>query len=217
MTDNEKLLVQCDFDGTVTLEDVGFHIMDAFAGFDWKTRYEDYIVRGIISVGQFNREGFGAVKVGPDKVREVIRREAVMRPGFKELLDFCEQNGIRFTIVSNGLDFYIEETLKKYDIEGVEIHAARTDFTMIGMAPQYYSPSGIPIDREFKVSWVDFFLAEGYRVLYIGDGTSDLSAARKCEHIFATDSLLEACREEELPHTPFSDLNDVVRMLENLE
>ncbi len=36
-----KTLVQCDFDGTITEEDVSFAMLDAFADGDWESDYTD--------------------------------------------------------------------------------------------------------------------------------------------------------------------------------
>jgi 2-hydroxy-3-keto-5-methylthiopentenyl-1-phosphate phosphatase len=57
----------------------------------------------------------------------------------------------------------------------------------------------------------------GYRVMYIGDGLSDISPAKQAQHIFARGELLDYCKQAELDYTPFVDLNDVVKGLELLE
>ena len=37
-----KTLIQCDFDGTVTEEDVSFFLLDAFAQGDWRALLREY-------------------------------------------------------------------------------------------------------------------------------------------------------------------------------
>ena len=37
-----KTLVQCDFDGTVTEEDVSFFLLDTFAQGDWRRLLQEY-------------------------------------------------------------------------------------------------------------------------------------------------------------------------------
>jgi len=45
-------------------------------------------------------------------------------PFFKPLVKFCQQHGIKMTIVSDGLDFYIQKILKNHGLEGfLEVRA----------------------------------------------------------------------------------------------
>jgi len=57
-----KTLIQCDFDGTITQEDVSFLILDAFASRDWRQLLTQYR-EGKISVGRFNMKAFAMVKL----------------------------------------------------------------------------------------------------------------------------------------------------------
>ncbi len=65
-------------------------------------------------------------------------------------------------------------------------------------------------------SFFSALLEMDYRVIYIGNGVSDISPARHAQHVFAIDELLSYCKEANLNCTPFSDLNDVVQKLELL-
>ena len=105
-----KTLVQCDFDGTITEEDVSFLLLDAFADGDWRQIFREY-EKGKISVGRFNMKAFSMVKADKERLLELVRREIKVRPGFHELVACCRRKGFRFAIVSNGLDSYIEEIL----------------------------------------------------------------------------------------------------------
>ena len=55
MSEVNKTLVQCDFDGTITEEDVSFMMLDTFASGDWRQIFRNY-EEGKISVGRFNTE-----------------------------------------------------------------------------------------------------------------------------------------------------------------
>ena len=57
---NNKIIVQSDFDGTITTEDQSFHILDKFTDGSWR-KYKEYYRRGEISVGRFNTLIFGMV------------------------------------------------------------------------------------------------------------------------------------------------------------
>ena len=209
-----RTLVQCDFDGTVTEEDVSFLLLDAFASGDWKHLLRQY-QEGKITVGQFNREAFAMVTADKQTLRRV-KDEVKVRTGFHELVAFCRRRGFRLVIVSNGLDFYIGEILKDIGLGDIEAFAAKTEFRPDGLKVQYIGPDGGLVDVGFKDAYVKFFLSQGYRIIYIGNGVSDVSPARQCHYIFATGALRTKCEEARLGCIPFTDFNDVVRVLEGL-
>lgn len=209
-----KTIVQCDFDGTITEEDVSFALLDAYAG-DWRERLKDY-QEGRISVGRFNTEVFARVKADRETLIRIAKDNARLRSGFPEMAACCRRRGFRLVIVSNGLDFYIREILRDLRLTGIEIHAARTRFYPRGLQVQYIGPDGQTLDSSFKEAYVDLFLGQGYRIIYAGNGDSDFQPARKCHYVFATGNLLARCQQARLGCIPFSDFNEIVRVMEQL-
>ncbi len=61
VTKATKDLIQCDFDGTITKEDVSFLLLDAFASSDWRRLLTEY-KEDKISVGCFNTRAFTMIK-----------------------------------------------------------------------------------------------------------------------------------------------------------
>jgi 2-hydroxy-3-keto-5-methylthiopentenyl-1-phosphate phosphatase len=210
-----KTLVQCDFDGTITEEDVSFLILDAFANGDWRQLLAEHR-EGRISVGCFNQKAFAMVKASERAMIELTKRKAKTREGFEELVNRCHNNGFRLVIVSNGLDFYIKEILEDVGINDVEVFAARTGFRPEGIQVQYLDPNGNLLDEGFKEAYTKLFLVEGYRIIYVGNGVSDIGPAQLAHHVFACGELLRFCKEGDIPCTPFVDLNDVAEGLETL-
>jgi 2-hydroxy-3-keto-5-methylthiopentenyl-1-phosphate phosphatase len=210
-----KTLVQCDFDGTITDEDVSFVLLDAFAKGDWR-RFLNKYQEGKISVGRFNTEAFIMVKEDKQTLDSFITERARLRAGFFKLLGYCRQRGFRFVIVSNGMGFYIKTTLKTLGVDNIEVFAAQAIFDPNGIKASYLGPDGTELQDGFKEAYLRHFLKSGYRIIYIGNGTSDIPSARLAHHIFATGPLLSHCRQANLKCTPFADLNDVVKGMELL-
>ncbi len=211
-----KTLIQCDFDGTITEKDISFMLLDTFADEDWRQLLEEY-KEGRISVGWFNMKAFAMIKAERQVLLEFVRRRVRIRPGFREMMDYCHERDCRFVIVSNGLDFYIEAILRDIGMESIEVFAAQTQFLPEGIQTQYIGPDGYPLEDGFKDAYVSLFLENGYQMVYIGDGFSDVSPARQCHHIFATGELLNQCTKKNLSCTCFVDFYDVVKGLESLE
>ena len=215
MSDSTRTLIQCDFDGTVTEADVSFMMLDAYADGDWRQRFRDY-QEGKISVGRFNMDAFAMVKADRESMLKVYKGNIVVRPGFNAMVDYCRTRGFRFIICSNGLDFYIRDIMAEMGLGDVEVFAARTRFQDNNVRVQYIAPDGNELDNNFKGAHVDKFLSEGYRIVYIGNGASDIAPATLCHHIFATGTLLAHCRQTDLNYTAFDDFDQVIRKLEVL-
>ncbi len=209
------MIIQSDFDGTITEEDVSFALLDVFAQGDWREWFERYREHKI-TVGEFNTRAFAMVKATRAELLEVAREKARLRPGLHELVSYCRRRGFRFVIVSNGLDFYINTIMKDAGLRDIKVHAAKTRFYRGGLKVQYIGPDNTPLLSGFKDAYTKLFLKQGYRLAYVGNGPSDISPAVNAHHVFARDGMLDGCKEAGLECTPFNDLNDVVRGLESL-
>ena len=139
-----------------------------------------------------------------------------VRPGFQDLVEYCRRNDIEFRVVSNGLKFYIRAILKSIGMDSLDVFAAESEFSPTGMRVWFSGPDGNELKACFKEAYTRYFLGQGYRVAYIGDGASDCLPARETQYIFARDALLDYCREQKLQCTPFEDFYAVLRKLEGI-
>ena len=84
------------------------------------------------------------------------------------------------------------------------------------MEVSYIGPDGQEMEAGFKESYTKLLISNGYEVVYVGNGVSDIYPSRLALKVFATGDLLKKCEEEKLAHTPFDDLYDVIKGLDNL-
>jgi 2-hydroxy-3-keto-5-methylthiopentenyl-1-phosphate phosphatase len=213
----KKTVIQLDFDGTVTKEDIGFLLLDAFVGSRWRQYLEEY-TSGKISVAVFSKTVFGMIKADAKTLTEFVQESprAKIRPGLREFIDYCKDKGIKIIIVSHGLNFYIKAILQKLGVSGIEVRAAENIFSSDGMKVRYLGPDGKEMDTGFKEAYTDMLNQKGYQVVYIGDGFSDVRPARRAQYICATARLLVLCRDEKLKCYPFNDFFDVIKIIDNL-
>ena len=212
-----KIAVQLDFDGTVTEEDVSFLLLDTYVGSRWREYLKDYTA-GKIPVGAFSKKVFGLITADEKTLTDFVLNspKAKTRRGLWELTDYCKRKNVKVVIVSNGLEFYIKAILIKKGITGVEVHAAESVFSPQGMRVRYIGPDGKEIDDGFKEAYTDELCRQGYQVIYIGDGSSDIYSARKVKNVCATGHLLELCQSEDLNWHPFEDFLDVVKVIRRI-
>ncbi|MBE0431655.1 MAG: MtnX-like HAD-IB family phosphatase [Dehalococcoidia bacterium] len=211
-----KTLVQCDFDGTITEDDASSVLLDLFAQGDWRRLLRQY-EQGEISVQELNTRSFAMVKADRAALLEALNGRVKVRPGFREFVSYCSDRLFRLAIVSNGLEFYIRAILRDLNLENMEVFSAQAVFRPEGIEVRYVGPDGLTVADGFKESYTKLFLEQGYRVIYMGNGDSDVAPSKHAHHVFATGRLLAYGRENDLDFEPLADFADVVRRMELLQ
>lgn len=212
---NRPIIVQSDFDGTVTKQDVSFLLLDTFGDSAWRSYFNLYH-KGEISVNEFNRLAFSTIKEARPVLEKFVRGLNVLRPGLVDLVNYCNAQDIPLVIVSNGLDFYIETLLKQAGINELEVHSARAEFTPAGIVTTYQGPNGESLDSGFKEAYTRHLLNKGYYIVYMGNGPSDIASAMLADRVFATESLEEHCERVGISYTSFNDLKQVASQLNTI-
>lgn len=206
------MIVQCDFDGTITMNNLSVLLRDKFAHGEWREVEADYF-RGRLTVEQSNRKQYVLIKEPKKVLVDFVRQNIEVRPGFLEFIDFCRANGIRFVIVSSGLDFYIKTVLSNISAPALELYCGQTSFGKNGIAVTYLDPEGNRIEGGFKDSYLARLRNSGEPVVYIGDGLSDFDAASTAEYVFAIEHLHTILSNATIQHYTFSDFNDIRKQI----
>jgi 2-hydroxy-3-keto-5-methylthiopentenyl-1-phosphate phosphatase len=210
MAPRGKWAVACDFDGTVTTRDVAEEILRKYTGDSWLSVEKEYRDGKIGSREALARQ-FALVRAGRGEIISFALKCAVVRRGFKSFVDRCRKAGIPFVILSEGLDFYIEPVLEKAGVDAkFEANSAAfagDRISIIFRDPEKKSPyTGVR-----KEARVIAFQKKGRKVLYIGDGYSDMDAARHADVLLARGALLKKCGG-----IPFKDFYQAKKVLEGL-
>jgi 2-hydroxy-3-keto-5-methylthiopentenyl-1-phosphate phosphatase len=206
-----------DFDGTITERDMCLALLEEYAEGDWQALDLAYD-EGRISLEECLVGQVGMFASPREDLAAYARRKARVRPGFADLVVFCQQRGVGFGIVSAGLDFYIDTILEREGLAGLDAVYIRTA-SQAGRMSVVLPLAGYPVQegiRDFKEAVVRQRQAEGLRVAFVGDGSTDFAAARQADHVFARARLLAMCQNEGIPHTPFEDFHEVKKGLSRL-
>lgn len=206
------MIIQCDFDGTIIKNNLSVLIREYFAPESWRVIEEDYL-EGRITVEESNRRQFALIKASKERLQEFVRYHIQIRQGFPEFVADCEADGNDLVIVSSGLDFYIETVLKELDIFNIELYCGKTEFTEKGIVVRYTDHMGNGIEYGFKGIYLNWLKKRDRSVIYIGDGLSDLEAARNASYVFATGHLVTLLNEEHIPWSSFNNFFDVINRL----
>ncbi len=209
------MIIQCDFDGTIIRNNLSVLLREKYACGDWQKINSDYL-NGHLTVEQSNKLQFALIKEPNQRLQEFVRQNIELRPGFVEFVRHCQEGSIPFVIVSSGLDFYIEPVLKEIGMPDLELHCGQTSFGHNGIDVSYYAPEGNIINQGFKKRYLTWLKKRGTNIIYLGDGLSDLEAARQADHVFAMGHLLDLLDTHSIEHSAFSDFYDLLRQIRSL-
>ena len=199
-----------DFDGTITTRDVGDSILLRFRAATKKEIKDSYAFG--VSMDKWMRKVFLKLRVPRKKLQDHVRTSTRLRNGFSAFATFCAENSVPFEIASAGIDLYADPVFSKYGIR-VKSFFGKARVTGAGVKITYPFLKGKTMDG-FKASRVLRLRRLGYKVIFCGDGTTDLEAARTADKVFAAKKLLGHCHVRGLKATRlknFYQVRDFIR------
>lgn len=207
----KKIAVLCDFDGTVAQDDVGNLLFRTFARGDaadvvasWK--------RGEISSRECLEKEAALARCCPDELKRFVH-SCQLDPYFKDFHDFARQRGIEVVVLSDGLDYYIEQLLMRNGLGGIEFFAnrLRVEGNTLTVEFPWHNLLACTDCGCCKTHHLFRYRNEGYYIVYVGDGLSDRCPCESADLVFAKGDLLEHCRSRSIAHIEFRNFRDVER------
>jgi 2,3-diketo-5-methylthio-1-phosphopentane phosphatase len=116
---HKKILVLCDFDGTICTVDMGNEILNRFTGEGWEEIDRAYCADEIGSRDAYTQVT-ALLRGTKPQMLEYARIYEKIDPHFNNFYQFCTEEGIDLKIVSDGLDFYIDAILRKHNLQDIE-------------------------------------------------------------------------------------------------
>ncbi|WLR53711.1 2-hydroxy-3-keto-5-methylthiopentenyl-1-phosphate phosphatase [Mesobacillus subterraneus] len=208
-------VIFCDFDGTVTEKDNIIAIMNQFGPEGWDDIKESVLDR-TISI----REGVGKMfSLLPvtllEEIIDFAVKNARIRSGFQEFLDYASEEGIPVYIVSGGIDFFIEPIIQQFGpIAG--IYCNGSDFSGKTIKIEWPNSCDEQCSNDCgccKPSIMRKLEKSGSYKIVIGDSVTDLEAAKQADFVLARDYLKDKCEEWEVAHTSFETFYDCIEAL----
>ncbi|MDD5136850.1 MAG: MtnX-like HAD-IB family phosphatase [Candidatus Omnitrophica bacterium] len=206
---SKTFVVFFDFDNTITTIDVIDDMLERFSGDGrWKELEERWRREEIGSreclKGQV--EGIRIAKENLDNYLSTIKID----PYFKKLLKFLRSRNIPALIVSDNFEYIIKKILKRNGISDVDIYSNRLSVCDGRLDPAFpFTNEECGDCANCKKERVVSGKKDGALAVYIGDGRSDLCAAKESDIVFAKDYLKETLEKEKKPCVPIGGLKDV--------
>jgi len=207
-----------DFDGTITLEDVGEAIFKKFG----ETEKVKRIIEDLLSDKISSRQCWDELCDSVDNINKAELDEFIdlidVDPTFIPFVKFCSENKIDLVVLSDGFDYYIDRLFNKAGLTGLKYYSNKlfVDEKGILKAEYPYFDVDSPTSANCKKNHIINHSSDDEYTVYIGDGNSDKDAAQYCDFIFAKDGLARFCSMERISFYPFRDFNEVQNKLTEL-
>ena len=211
----ESLLIACDFDGTITERDTLHVIVEEFGTRGLWGAIEPRLRAGEVTLEQAMQEEFASVRATPDQVRETVLRSAGLRPGFTRLVVWADAAGHRLIIFSSGFRSVIRDVLASIGHSDIEVVSHDVRFSSEGAEILWSDRGEACLECGRRCKRHDLRgRHRGERVVYIGDGLSDLCVAHTADLVFARAHLARDLTAADVPFVPFDDFDEVRERLE---
>ncbi len=215
------LKIFVDFDGTITRQDVGNAFFVKFGG-GVCSKYVAEYKAGLISAKELFRKEVEAIGLLDERKAVEWFHLQPIDESFQRFVDFCRQRNIKFHIVSDGLDYYIQKILRFNTIEDVSFFANHLEIQSGENGSARLSITFPFDDAECtrcaccKRNIMLTRCGEDDIIVYIGEGYSDRCPAQYADFVFAKDDLQKFCQQENISYFMYSSFDDIVQRLGEL-
>ncbi len=208
--------ILCDFDGTISVEDVIDSLLDRFGCPGWEVLERDW---------RAGRIGSRECMAGQVDLLQMSRMELDAHlaglwidHAFPDFVAKARELNVPLRIVSDGLDYAIQQILGRYGLADLPLAA---NHLAPGVPPKLWQLSS-PFQAAgcrsgtCKCACVAQAHETGDKTLLIGDGASDFCAADRADFVFAKHRLIEHCRATGIPYMPVTGFEDALELLPKL-
>jgi len=183
--------------------------MNEFCHEDWY-KYVRMWERRDMSLRESLKQMYQKIIATRTQVEDFVQQNILVRKGFPEFIQWCGKNHIPFTIVSEGLDVVINATLAKYKVK-TQVRTNRMLFKGNKVTIEF--PETPPLchheDGEIcgtcKATHVKELQDQGWTVVYIGDGKTDVRPGKLADITFGRRALARTLTEHNHCFFPFDN------------
>jgi len=208
MDKKEKYLVYFDFDNTITTLDTLDDIIERFAiNNDW-IEIEQAWKKGKIGSRECLKGQLGLVRITKPRLAKYLSKIKI-DPHFKKILLLLKRKKIKPVILSDNFSYIINFVLHRHGIIGMKVYSNRLKFAKdrLRLAFPHANPACFHCGHCKKSNLKKNNFRD--KIIYIGDGLSDVCPAEFSDIVYAKGSLLRHFKKKNKSHIAFKDLGDV--------
>ena len=209
-----KWVVQCDFDGTISIDDVTDTLLTRFGRDGWPALEEAW---------EEGRIGSRECMKGQIALLDMSEAELVTHldgmaidPHFAAFVQAARRLDITVQVVSDGLDRAITHIMNRAGLGDLPVFANRlvqTGEREWQLQSPYADPHCQRASGNCKCARAAEQQSLARKLLYIGDGSSDFCVSGRADLVLAKASLIAHCRARGINHRPFGDFSEALELM----
>jgi len=227
-----KIICFSDFDGTIFMQDTGHVLFDNFGcGEKQREVLDEQIKTGERSFREVSEEMWGSLNVSFDDGFSIMKNHLDIDVDFQKFHQYCIDQDIPFNVISAGLKPVLRKVLDTFLGEKESAHIAivanDAEITADGSEwkPVWRHDNELGHDKAISMTearqQAEMECEDGTipLIVFIGDGVSDLPAAREADVLFARRGLRleEYCVENKISYIAYDTFADIQREIERLK
>lgn len=202
-----------DFDGTITTHDTLELIIDTHpTGYDMRMAFEADLLGGQTTFRAGLAKMFEQIEMEWEEAMRVVKAGSKIDPHFPEFAAWCSQRGMPVHVLSSGFRSIIQTMLNDAGVNDIRITSNFATVEGRRWVLSWNDDSGHGHDKAASLKAAK---AAGKRVVFMGDGISDVASAAEADILFARKgrTLERIARERGLPFIPFDNFAEVKERL----
>jgi len=201
--------VFCDFDGTVCLQDVGEQFFRKFAGKNAEASTR-HLLSGEITMQMWLTELCEEIpSMNHDEFLRYVDQFSI-DSHFTGFVRFCEERDIPLTVLSDGLDAYVERVLSNAGLRHLPFFANHAEFVGEKLKVSFpLTDAECSLCGNCKRNHMLNASADEDVIVYVGDGYSDRCPVRYADFVFAKRQLIKHCQQQNITFFEFHHFGDV--------
>ncbi len=208
-------VVHCDFDGTISVDDVTDSLLQRFGRAGWQALEEAW-ERGAIGSRECMK---GQVALLDMSEPELLRHLDGMAidPQFGAFVRAARRQGVAVHVISDGLDRAIAHILRRHGLGYLPVFANQLEQA----GERRWTLRSPHADAQCKRASGNCKCARAAaeqalrrKVLYVGDGSSDFCVSGRADGVLAKASLIGYCRAHGIAHQPFNHFGEALGLMQ---
>lgn len=198
------MIIFCDFDGTISNEDLLDKLVDHCASPDFRIMQECLILNGTKDYNNVIDLFFKKINISLGDAINILNDKNVIDVHFENFYNLCVERNIPFYILSSGVKKIITHYLPYIDDNLIFANNVEID---------EYNNWHLKLFMNIGINKLN--IIKGYEKtpkIYIGDGLSDISVVDYVDLLFVKNNsyLHKFCIDNNKKHVTFNNFNDIL-------
>ena len=216
-THSSDWMVQCDFDGTISIDDVTDTLLQRFGRPGWQA-LEDAWEAGEIGSRECMKGQIALLDMSAAEL-DAHLDQLTIDTHFAAFVAAAHSRSMPVQVVSDGIDYAIRRILGAHGLGSLPVlanHLVQTGERSWHLQSPHASAACLRASGNCKCERLAEQQAVYGKVLFVGDGSSDFCVSGRADFVLAKARLITYCQNQGIAHAPFDGFAEAMVLIEEV-